>query len=81
MVTLSDEQREEIAAYGTPLPIIEAEEGKAYILMPVKMDRTRSGVFRAVVPCMNAVGDGDVPSEAVFALCAAIEAATKAFGS
>jgi hypothetical protein len=72
VVTLSDEQREAIAQDGTPLPIIEADDGKAYIILRVNFARTEDSVFRAVAPGVNAVGDGDLPSDALFALCVAI---------
>jgi hypothetical protein len=73
VLTLSDEQREAIAQYGTPLPVIEADDGKAYIILGVNFERADASVFRAVAPGVNAVGEGDLPSDALFALCAAIQ--------
>jgi len=80
VVTLSDEQREVIAQYGTPLPVIEADDGKAYIILEVNFARAEAGVFRAVAPGVNAVGEGDLASDALFAFCAAIETLTLARG-
>ena len=61
MTSLSDEQREAIAVCGTPLPIIEADEGRAYILLSVNMARTEDNAFRAVAQGVNAMGEGDIP--------------------
>lgn len=73
MTSLSDEQREAIAVCGTPLPIIEGDQGKAYILLSVNMARTDDNAFRAVAQGVNAMGEGELPSDALFALCGAIQ--------
>jgi hypothetical protein len=80
MMELPDELKAEIAEYGTPLPFVEPDDGEAYVVLSVKFSRTYDNGFRAVAQGVNAVGDGDEPSDALFALCAAIEMLAKNFG-
>ncbi len=74
---ITDEQREIIAEEGTPLPIADDKKGKAYVVLQVSFGRTEDKVFRAVAPGVNAVGEGDIPSDALFSLCAAIQMLAK----
>ncbi len=73
VLAIPDDLREAIEQDGTPLPLIEPDEGKAYLVLRVNIGRTQNGVFRAVAQGVNAVGDGDIPSDALFALCMGIE--------
>ncbi len=43
------------------------------MVLRVNIGRTENGVFRAVAQGVNAVGDGNIPSDALFALCMGIE--------
>ena len=80
VIVFPDEVKAEIAEHGTPLPFIEPDDGKAYVVLSVKFSRTHDNRFRAVAQGVTAVGEGEEPTDALFALCAAIEMLAKNFG-
>lgn len=71
---VSDEQRRVIAIEGTPLPLIDRESGRAYLLLSVEFSAASSDGVRAQVPGITAIGEGEAPDGAVFALCEAWKA-------
>ena len=74
---LSKLQRKVIAVEGTPLAIVDAEEGKAYVLLEVTVGRTEDNLFHAMIPGINATGRAEVPSDAIFGLCASLKLLTE----
>ncbi len=73
VLTVSDEQREFLTLDGPPLPLVDAEEGRCYMLMPVTFDRDRNGRIMARVPGIRAIGEADQPVEALATLAILIK--------
>ena len=73
MLRVSDEQRQYLALDGAPLPLIDAKQGRGYMLMPVNFTRGRSGRVFARVPGIRAVGEADEPTEALSTLALLIK--------
>ena len=65
MLFVSDEQRQYLKLDGAPLPLIDAERGRAYMLMPVNFTPGEGGRVLARVPGIRAVGEADQPTEAL----------------
>lgn len=75
MLALSDEQRQYLNLDGAPLPFIDAEEGRCYMLMPVNFTQARGGRVLARVPGIGAIGEADQPTEALATLAIVIKEA------
>ena len=73
MLTVPEEQRQYLDLDGAPLPLIDAEEGRGYMLMPVNFTRGPGGGVLARVPGIRAVGEGDQPTEALATLAVLIK--------
>jgi hypothetical protein len=56
------------------MPLIESEEGKAYVILQVHFRRNAANAFWVTSPGVTAVGEGDEPSDALFAFCEAVKA-------
>jgi hypothetical protein len=69
--SLSIEQRQAIAQEGTPLPVIDADSGRAYLLLSVQFTPGFDGSVIASVPGFGLFGDADTPDDAVAALAQA----------
>ena len=63
--SVSDEQRQYLDLDGVPLPLIDAEGGRAYMVMPVDISADEPGTFRATMPGIDAVAEVEIPSDAV----------------
>ena len=64
MLFVTDEQRQILEEDGAPTPLLDADSGRCYIVMPVDFSNDGAGTFRASMPGMNAVAEADVPSDA-----------------
>jgi hypothetical protein len=73
VLTVSDEQRQYLDLDGAPLPLIDAEHGRGYMLMPVNFSRGLGGRVLACVPGIRAVGEADQPTEALATLALLIK--------
>ena len=73
VLTISDEQRQYLDLDGAPLPLIDADQGRGYMLMPVSFTRGSGGCVLARVPGIRAVGEGDLPTEALATLAVLIK--------
>jgi hypothetical protein len=69
---MPDELRPFLDHDGPPLPMIDPDEGCAYMLMPVTFTG-RPGAIMARVPGIRAVGEGDEATEALAALAFVIK--------
>jgi len=68
---LSSEQRQAVAEFGTPLPVIDSETNQTYVLVEVEVSTDpQAGGFSACVPGIDAFGAGDTREEATLALVA-----------
>lgn len=74
MLTISDEQRQSLDLDGAPLPLLDEETGHAYILLSVDLSAAPMGGIRAEFQGMNAVGEGDEPEDALWALAESMKA-------
>jgi hypothetical protein len=72
---VSDEQRQYLDLDGAPMPLIDAERGRCYMLMPVHFTPGRSGRVEARVPGIGAVGEADQPTDALAALAIVLKEA------
>ena len=70
---MSDEQRNFLDLDGAPLPLIDPERGRGYMLMPVHFTRTKDGSVLARVPGIRAAGEADQPTDALATLAVAIQ--------
>jgi hypothetical protein len=68
VITVPDELRHYLDVDGPPIPLIDAEEGHGYMLMPVTFTRGSPGRVLARVPGIRAVGEGNQPTEALATL-------------
>lgn len=73
MISVTDEQRQYLDLDGAPLPLIDAERGLGYMLMPVNFTRGPNGSVQARVPGIRAVGEADQPTEALATLAVLIK--------
>jgi hypothetical protein len=73
VLTVSDEQRQYLNLDGAPLPLIDAEQGRCYMLMPVNFTRSSDGRVLARVPGVRAVGEADQPTDALATLAILIK--------
>jgi len=73
VLTVSDEQRHYLDLDGAPIPLIDAEQGRGYMLMPVNFTRNSDGSILARVPGIRAVGEADVPTDALATLAVLIK--------
>ena len=73
MLSVSDEQRQYLDLDGAPLPLIDAERGCCYMLMPVNFSRDSGSRVLARVPGIRAVGEGNQPTEAIGTLAILIK--------
>lgn len=71
LATLSAEQRQAIALEGTPLPLIDADDNQAYLLLAVDFSPGVDGSVIASIPGLGLYGDADTPDEAVASLAQA----------
>lgn len=79
MLILSDDQRKVLKEeYGAPVPVIDAESAKGYVLLPVDFSPTEPDGVRAALRGIRAIGEGEEPYDALLALCAAIQGLTDA---
>lgn len=70
---LSDDQRQTIKKYGTPMPIVDRDTNDAYILLRVEFaSGSDQDGFTARVPGIEAYGEGETAQEASLALCEAL---------
>jgi hypothetical protein len=67
-------QRHALAESGAPLPLLDDETGQAYILLSVDLSPAPMGGIRAESQGMDAVGEGDEPEDALWALAASVKA-------
>ena len=73
MLEISEEQRHFLELDGPPLPLIDAESGQGYVLMPVQFTRNPLGRIFARVPGIRAVGEANLPTEALATLALVIK--------
>jgi hypothetical protein len=73
VLTISDEQRRHLKLDGAPLPLVDHEQDRCYMLMPVDFTATRGGRIQARVPGIRAVGEGPLPLEALATLALLIK--------
>ena len=57
-----------------PMPLIDAQAGKCYMVMPVDFSADASGVFRATMTGIDAVAEAEVTSDAAEALAVLLRA-------
>lgn len=74
MLTISDEQRQYLDLHGAPLPLLDEETGHAYLLLSVHLSAAPMGGVRAEGQDMDAIGEGDEPEDALWALAEAVKA-------
>jgi hypothetical protein len=75
----TDEQRTAIRDLGTPCPLVDETTGALYVLLKVAVERLPGNDgFRARVPGIPAIGEGDDPTEATFALTHALHGSLSA---
>lgn len=72
MLTVSDEERHYLDLDGAPLPLIDPERGRGFLLMPVTFTRGTGRRVLARVPGIRAVGEADRPTEALATLAIVI---------
>jgi len=65
MILITDEQRQVLEEHGAPMPLLDAKTGKSYIVMPVSLSSRAPFLCNASIPGIDAIVDGEVPSEAV----------------
>ncbi len=65
--TLSNDQRQAIADFGTPLPVVDPETNQTYVLVEVEVAADPQGGFSACVPGIDAFGGGDTQEDATLA--------------
>ena len=68
MLFLTDEQRQYLNLDGAPLPLIDDESGRCFMLMPVAFSSSSTGRVLARVPGIRAVGEANQPTEALATL-------------
>lgn len=73
MLTVSDEQRHYLKVDGPPLPLIDPDAGRGYLLMPVSFTRGPGRRIVARVPGIRAVGEADQATEALATLAIVIK--------
>ena len=73
MLTVSDDQRQFLDLDGAPLPLIDPDRGRGYMLMPVTFTRGTGRRVLARVPGIRAVGEADQPTEALATLAIVIK--------
>ena len=73
VLTISKEQRRYLKLDGAPLPLIDAEVGHGYMLMPVTFSRGPGRTVLARVPGVRAVGEADLATEALATLAILIK--------
>ena len=66
--TVTNEQRQAITEFGTPLPLIDTQTKRTYVLMDVEVTTEPDGGLSAFVPGIDAFGGGDTREEATLAL-------------
>ena len=59
---------------GLPIPLIDSDAGKCYMVMPVDFSADASGVFRATMTGIDAVAEAEVASDAAEALAVLLRA-------
>lgn len=65
MLSVSDEQRRYIDLDGAPLPLVDPERGRCYLLMPVCFTSGENGRVLARVPGIRAVGEAEKATDAL----------------
>lgn len=65
---LSDDQRQAIAEFGMPLPLVDVKTTQTYVLIEVDVEADPQGGFSACIPGIDAFGGGDTHEEATLAL-------------
>ena len=65
VLMVSDEQRQYLDLDGAPLPLIDPDQGRGYMLMPVDFTRSPGGRVFARVRGVRAVGEANEPTEAL----------------
>jgi len=73
VLTVPDELRQYLDLDGPPLPLIDAEQGRGYMLMPVNFRLGPDRSVQARVPGIRAVGEGDKATEALATLAILIK--------
>jgi hypothetical protein len=73
VLSISRQQRHYLKLDGAPLPLIDRDEGKGYILMPVTFTRGSGGCVLARVPGIRAVGEANLPTDALATLAVLIK--------
>ena len=68
LYVLSDEQRQAITEFGTPLPLIDEKTQQTFVLVEAEVTTDPLGGFSACVPGIDAFGGGDSQEEATLAL-------------
>ena len=69
MIFITNEQRQVLQDDDVPMPLIDADAGKCYMVMPVDFSADASGVFRATMPGIDAVAEAEVASQRCGAAC------------
>ena len=70
---VSDEQRRMIRALGLPLPVIDRETQRCFILLQVELLSDPLGGFSATIPGIDAIGGGDTVEEALVGLSTVLQ--------
>jgi len=73
MISVSDEQRQFLRLDGAPLPVVDDESGRCYMLMPVNFTRGSGGRIVARVSSIRAAGEANQPLEALGTLSVLIQ--------
>jgi len=68
VIFVTDEQRQILRDDGVPIPLIDADAGKCYMVMPIEFSRDDTGFFRARMTSYEAVAEAEIPSDAAEAL-------------
>lgn len=72
MLSVPDEIRQYLDLDGPPLPLIDPERGRCYMLMPVTFSSEPPGRVSARVPGIRAVGEADQPTDALATLAVVV---------
>lgn len=73
MLSVSEEQRQFLDLDGAPLPLVDYERGRCYMLMPVRFAPLPGGRVVARLPEVRAAGEAEQPIEALATLAIVIK--------
>jgi hypothetical protein len=68
VIFATDEQRQILEQDGVPMPLIDGNAGKCYMVMPIEFSDIGTSIVRARMPGIAAVAEAEVPSDAAMTL-------------